>query len=244
MQVFRDLMLAIREDIGRDSHWLGCITYFAPMLGLCDGMRVASDVGLDWNGPGGIGNDGTGGGTQNMVEEMAATQYFNRVWWENDPDVVYLRDHHVRHEDGAWQALACWHGILGGSVNTSDEIHRYPPERLAWWRFLRPGPAGIARLPYFAPGHRFRVAVRELPGGWAVLLLNDRSGPVHGRASLHDLVGLPEAECWHWGPDQADPMGRLGELAVEIAARRHLLVYVSRDRAPPRVGMSIQGALS
>jgi len=242
MQYVREMMEAIRADIGPEAHWLGCITYFAPMLGLADGMRVASDIGLDWNGPGGTGNDGTGGGTQNMVEESAATQYFNRVWWENDPDVVYLRDHHVKHEDGAWQALACWHGILGGSVNTSDEIHRYPAIRRAWWDFIRPGDETIARLPYFPDGHRFRVAVREYKNGWGVLLMNDRNAALYGRCAMGDLVGLPRAACFRWGPGLAEPMGELTELATELAGHRHMLVYVSRDGSPPPAGLTLGGA--
>ncbi len=239
MQYVRDLMEAIRSDIG-DSYWLGCITYFAPMLGMCDGMRIASDVGLSWNGAGGTGNDGTGGGTQNMVEESFANHYANRVWWENDPDVVYLRDHHVLHDDGAWQALACWHGILGTSVNTSDEIHLYPAERRAWWDFLRPGD-GQAQLPYFARGHAFRIAVRTYPGGWGVLLLNDRNLTTWGRAPLADLVGRHHANCFRWGPGLSEPLGELGEIAVELAAHRHLLIYVSRDGLPPPGQASLGG---
>ena len=243
MQYVRQAMQAIRDEIGSDSHWLACISYFAPMLGLADGMRVASDVSLSWNAPGGTGNDGTGGGTHNMIEEMYSTHYLNQVWWENDPDVVYLRDHHVLHEDGAWQALACWHGIMGTSVNTSDEIHLYPADRRAWWDFLRPGPRGMAWLPFFSTGHTFRIAVREVPGGWAVLLLNDRPHQTYGRVALSTLVGVAEAQAWNWNPDLARSMGTLSELAIELPSQRHLLVFISRDHQPPTPGMSLQGDL-
>lgn len=242
MEYVRELMEAIREDIGPDSHWLACISYFAPMLGLADGMRVGSDIGLHWDGAGGTGNDGTGGGTQNMIEEMFATQYFNRVLWENDPDVVYLRDHHVRHEDGAWQALACWHGMLGGSVNVSDEVHRYPAARRAWFDFLRPGDDGIARLPWFDRPHPFRVAVRTYPDGWGVLLLNDGKEGRFGRCPMPELVGLPRAACFAWGPGQAEPLGDLTCLDGEIAGHHHRLVYVSRDGRPPPADLTLGGA--
>lgn len=242
VEYVRDLMVALREEMGPDSHWLACISHFAPMLGLVDGMRVASDVGLRWDGAGGTGNDGTGGGTQNMIEEMFATQYFNRVLWENDPDVAYLRDYHVHHEDGAWQALAAYHGILGVSINVSDEIHRYPAERRAWFDFLRPGDTEIARLPWFDRPHPFRVAVRAYAGGWGVLLLNDGREARYGRCSLSELVGLSSATCYRWGPGIAEAMGTCAELALELPGHRHLLVYISRDGQPPPPDLTLGGA--
>ena len=244
-QYYTEALRAIREEIGPDSHWLGCIAHFAPGIGLHDSMRVASDVGLSWNGPGGTGNDGTGGGTQNMIEEMFATQYFNEVLWQNDPDVLYLRDCYIEHDQRAIEALACWHGILGGSVNTSDPFELLPPERLAWWHFLRPAaqPA-IARLPYFESGHRFRVAVRHYPAhdAWAVLLLNDRTEAGTGICRLADLVGRERSVCYRWGPGLAEPLGELDRVVAEIPAHGHQLLYVSATGTPPPAGLTLGGA--
>ena len=159
----------MRQAMGDECHWLACISYFAPMIGLVDSMRVSSDVGTKWGTEGGNGNDGVGGGTQNMIEESFATLYQNNILWQTDPDVVFVRDWHTHHQAHEVESLMRWHGLLGHSINTSDEIGDLPPERLAMWRWLRPQEQPwTAELPFFAEGHIFRIAVRDYPqaNGW------------------------------------------------------------------------------
>ncbi len=243
-QYYCDVLRTIRESIGEESYWLGCIAYFAPSIGFVDGMRVSSDVGISWDGEGGIGNDGCGGGTQNMLEESYGCQYFNNVLWQNDPDVTFLRDYYIDMSADEMRALACWNGILGVSINTSDDFHRLPADRLRLWEFMRPQlTPWTARLPYWEGGSQFKVAVREYPTlkSWAVVILNDRHETRTERLSLHDWIGQPTAHVFRWGPEGALPLGEQHEWIAEIPTRHATVLYLSTDGAPPPATLSIGG---
>lgn len=243
-QYYRDAMRTIREAIGEDSYWLGCIAYFAPSIGFVDGMRVASDVGISWDGEGGIGNDGCGGGTQNMLEESYGCQFFNNLFWQNDPDVTFVRDHYINLSDGEIHAIACWNGILGVAINTSDDFLRLPPARLRLWQFIRPQQTPwTARLPYWEGGSEFKVAVREFPAlnSWAVVVLNDQRQPRTERLYLKDLIGQLTAHLFTWGPEGAESLGTHVEWIAVIAARSATVLYLSSDGTPPPKGLTIGG---
>ena len=246
-QYFDDVMRAIRQAIGEESYWLGCITYFAPSIGYVDGMRVSSDVGVSWDGAGGIGNDGVGGGTQNMLDESYGCQFFNNLFWQNDPDVTFLRDEYINMSSDEIFALACWNGILGVAINTSDDFQHLPPERLRLWEFIRPQrEPWTARLPYWEGGSHLKVAVRDYPAlqSWAVVILNDQRDPRTERLFLKDWFAQATAHVFTWGPDGAEPQGERTEWLAELPGRRATVLYLSTDGAPPPVGLSIGGWMS
>ena len=208
-EYFTDFLCAIRGAIGEDSYWLGCISYFAPCIGYMDGMRVSSDVGVEWNDrPGGIGNDGCGGGTQNSVEESYGCQFFNNVWWQNDPDVTFFRERYIGMSATEIHALAVWNGILGVAMNTSD-LASLSRHRRDLWRFMRPQRAPwTATLPYLAGGSRLKVAVRTFAAGqsWAVVLLNDTRASIIERMAIIDWIGQASATLFDWDPSEARPL--------------------------------------
>jgi hypothetical protein len=244
-QYFDDAMRAIRAAIGPDSYWLGCITYFAPSIGYMDGMRMTSDVGPRWDAVGGVGNDGVGGGIPNMIEESFATLYMNHVFWQNDPDVVYVRNWHIFHSEEEFRSLAAWNGLLGHSLNTSDEIGDLPPERLAWWRWMRPQEEPwTARLPYFARRGSLRVAVRDYPqaNGQAVLVLNDTIAPATAALPLGELTGQQSAAVFRWSPAGAEPLGTLGQLVLKLDVHHSALLFVSRDGKGPAPDLNLGGS--
>lgn len=86
VEYLRELFTAIRAAIGEESYWLGCIAPFVPMIGFCDGMRVSADVCPGWS----AGHDMPG-----IVSQMAGFQHLNGVWWQDDPDAIFLRDFHL-----------------------------------------------------------------------------------------------------------------------------------------------------
>ena len=63
-EYFRDVMTMIRETIGEDARWLGCIAPFMPALGYVDMMRIGGDVGAQW--------EEGGFGPVNMLQELTA----------------------------------------------------------------------------------------------------------------------------------------------------------------------------
>ncbi|MDD4190357.1 MAG: alpha-galactosidase, partial [Mangrovibacterium sp.] len=76
VQVLVEMLTLIREEIGAGSYWLAGTSPFAPLIGFVDGMRVSNDVENAW----------TRDGVRNMFQETYNCQYFNNVFWQNDPD--------------------------------------------------------------------------------------------------------------------------------------------------------------
>lgn len=236
VQHFRDLMKVIREEIGEDSYWLGCICPFAPAVGMVDGIRVANDVGCHWS-EGGLGN---------MLQESYADLYLNGLFWQNDPDVLYIRDYFTKLSDRETMSLALWDGMLGGSVNTSDAYHRCPPERRRLWRFLKPAATvATARAPYWDKQRPTRVLARryEDHDAWSVLVLNPTGRRETEALPVSELVGLPEAWCYTWGPDGHQAIGRRAELVARLESHEAMLYYLAGDDTPPPEGLTLGGAM-
>jgi hypothetical protein len=234
VELYRSVLEAIREEIDDDSYWLGCIAPFGPFIGLADGMRVANDVAHLWQ-DGGIGN---------MLQETWADQYFNNVWWQNDPDVVFLRDRFIEMDDGEIRALAYWHGLLGGSINTSEFFQELPPERLKLWRFLEPGDRRwTATAVNWQRAKKLRVLAREYSGrqAWALVALNPARDAVTEAVRLREAIGVDDAYVFAWEPGRARPLGRLSTLTLEIAGHNAMLYYLSMQDEPPPPDLSLGG---
>jgi hypothetical protein len=236
VQYFRDALQMIREEIGEESYWLACISPFAPFLGYADGMRVANDSGVSWNA----------GGTLNMFREMCAGQYFNGVWWHNDPDSVFLREHFLHLGEAEIESIALFAGIMGSSVNTSDWLHEVPEHRLLLWRFLQPSQhTQNAVLPFWSCSDDVIVAVRFYPQhrAWAVLILNLSGQVVTRRLALAPLTGCDRHFCFDWNATGSTAQGSVSELIVELSGHGSLLHYLAQDDSPPPANLTLGGAL-
>ena len=245
-EYFDNVMKTIRAAI-KDSYWLGCITYFAPSIGYMDGMRMTADVGVQWNKQGGTGNDGCGGGTENMIEESFATLYMNNVFWQNDPDVTFMREEHIHLSDMEIKSLAYYNGLMGHSVNTSCEIGNLSPERLKLWQWLRPQAEPFsAALPFFTNGHTFRVIVRnyEQENGWALLILNEHADERIGIVNLNDILELEEAEVFSWNENGSTALGKQSQFFETLAGHGHALYFISRDGKAPSSKLNLGGSVT
>ncbi len=244
-QYFHDVMQTIRNAIGEESHWLGCISYFAPCIGFVDSMRVSSDVGPEWSSHGGTGNDGVGGGIENMLMETHATQYLNQILWQNDPDVTFLRKHHMRMTESDITALAYWNGILGGSVNTSDRLDLLPEDRLALWNFLKPADsASIAAMPFWSHSGSIYVASRAYPDqeAWALLFINHTSRSAVNSYRLSDIIPFDSAHFYLWGHRESRLLGARAEWIEQLEPHSARLYYVTANAQPPPPTLSLGGA--
>ena len=236
VEYFRDVLAMIRRCIGEENFWLGCIAPFAPFIGYADAMRIGGDVGASWEG---------GFGPKNMLAESLADQYFNNVWWQNDPDAILVRDFHLQLTDDEIHALALWQGILGGTVNTSDPLHEIAADRLALWRFLEPGDGGMAMLPdWDRTGGGVRYAVRHYADqdAWAVLVFNASDDACTVRLDLARLTGVARGTIYTWGPTR--PPQSLGvDLTPVITVPQHAarLYYLSGTGTPPPPEMTLGG---
>ena len=234
VEYFVEVLKMIREEIGEESYWLACISPYAPFIGFADGMRVANDVGPQW----------TAGGLGNMLNETVHSQYFNNLFWHNDPDVLYVRDCFTHLSDAETRSLAFWNGIMGGSVNTSDDFPTLPPERLALWRFLQPPrKAANARLPFWDEPRRLLVAVRDYPARRAagVLVVNPCDERNTETFTMRDLVGADARHCFTWSPAGAAYVGKVEHLTVTLEPHASALFYLGAQRVAPPAQLTISG---
>ena len=139
-EYFREFLENVRAAIG-DSAWLGCIAPFAPFIGYADMMRIGGDVGAQW--------EDSGFGPSNMIMEITGCQYFNNVYWQNDPDAVLLRDFHISLTDDQVEALALLQSVSGGVITTSDPVHLLGDKRKDLLRRIVPEGVADARFPYW-----------------------------------------------------------------------------------------------
>ena len=79
VQILRDLLETIRTVIGDDSFLLASIAPYMACIGYADGVRIAGDMGAAWKGA---------YGPDNLLKELPYDNYFNNVFWQNDPDAV------------------------------------------------------------------------------------------------------------------------------------------------------------
>jgi hypothetical protein len=226
MQYYRQMAEVIREAIGDESYWLGCIAPYAPMLGFADGIRIANDIHQRW----------TDGNVGNLLQEVQALQYANNVWWQNDPDVIYLRDYDHEFSDDEITSLAFLAGVTGGSVNTSCSVGTLLPERLKLWQFIHPpAQACSARFPLYGTDCPLVVAVRPCGVGHVALVLNPSHDAVVHETDLSTL-GLPRtARMYDWGPGGSHEIDTTGIIDIQLAPHASRLVYVAAgDEAPPQ----------
>lgn len=224
-QYLTDVLTMIREEIGEESMWLGCIAPFPPLVGFVDAVRVAYDVGSGWN-------EVT---HNNMINETEANQYFNNILWQNDPDVLYLDGFKTSYSDNEKQSLILWNGLLGGIVNTSDRFHLVSNEYLDWWKFIKPGEKPVnADFPFW--GKQFDVKVMSKPlagGGYALFLLNDQGKEQFATVKISDVLGFQKAFVFDWQPGRSNGLGEKDALEVTLAPHQSRLFYISAENKAP-----------
>ncbi|MGV8092744.1 MAG: glycoside hydrolase family 36 protein [Mangrovibacterium sp.] len=234
VQILVEVLNLIREEIGAGSYWLASISPFAPLIGIVDGMRVSNDVESAW----------TMYGVRNMFQETYNCQYFNNVFWQNDPDVIYLRDVNTQLTETEKLTIARWNGILGGVVHTSDRFSSLTEKQLNFWRFLQPQDRPqSAELPFWGLNKKCKVAVRRFksPRAWAVLFVNDMDVSVQENFTMPELIG--EESCWtfEWDLDQNTSYGNLSNFTMILDKHESKLLYLTNGNNPPPPNLTISG---
>jgi len=185
-EYYRDAMSTIRRAIGEDSAWLGCIAPFMPSIGYVDMMRIGGDVGAQW--------EKDGFGPTNMIREILADQYFNNVYWQNDPDAVLLRDFHIHLKPHQIEALALLQAMSGGVITTSDPIHAILPDRQRLLGLIRPDDFVHPEYPFWAEAREEKVLVAKLRQGAVVYFFNPTGRDLTVPCDWDRLLGDHE---WH-----------------------------------------------
>jgi len=222
VQYFTEVLDMIKEEIGEESYWLGCIAPYQPMVGYADGMRLSNDVGANWT-------DAT---TGNMFRETFAGQFFNNILWQNDPDVLYLRDYASELTPQQKEAIALWDGMLGGTITTSCRLQTVSSDALNLWDFIEPGDTFATAKPFNwdNPGDIFMLS-RPNAGkeGVFLLLLNHTENTTSEVINLQEFTSTENLFVFAYENGRSEAMGEKIRLEVPLSPRSAKLFYLSAD---------------
>lgn len=182
VEYFREYLQMIRDAIGEDSYWLGCIAPFIPFVGYADGMRIGGDVGSAWDGE---------FGPQNMMRCLVGNNYTNHHYYQTDPDAVMLRDFQIRLNECEIYSLALLAAMSGSCIYTSDPLHRIAKERRELFDFIKPDIRRKPYLPYLAEERKEIVMVQKGEKKSLLFILNKSETPLTQLYPMSEL-GIPE----------------------------------------------------
>jgi hypothetical protein len=232
--MLRAIMEIIRDEIGAGSFITANKAPYSPLIGYVDAIRVDQDHSWKWD------EDITG----HILQESYNTQYFNNVFWQNDPDVVFLRNYKSDFTNDEQKSLALWAGFTGGAIGISDNFKTMEAEKLQLWRFLEPNKRPqSAILPFWGADVKNKVAIRKLKKekAWAVLILNDSSKSVSETYQMYDLIGIKEAWVFVWEPGFSLGLGKGSRLSVMLSGHESKLYYISEEKENPALNLTISG---
>ncbi|TAF78803.1 MAG: alpha-galactosidase [Sphingobacteriales bacterium] len=220
----REFFDMIRQEIGSESYWLGCIAPFPVMLGYVDGMRVAGDISPKWEASVG------------MFEETEGDQHINNIWWQNDPDALILREKYSQLSLEETKTMAYWVAMLGGVINTSDLFHEIPSSRADLFRFIEPNnDTYTGRFPFIDKTKKINVITREYPSrkAFAILFANRTHELQKQTYTLQQLINLKNGYCFSWDVTQIQKLGNLDTINIELKPHHSKIIYISADNQSP-----------
>lgn len=220
-EYFRELMATVRAAIGDDSAWLGCIAPFMPAIGYVDMMRIAGDVGAQW--------EKDGFGPVNMIQEILADQYFGNVYWQNDPDSVLLRNFHIFLRPEQIEALAILQAISGGVITTSDPVHKLAPERRALLRLIKPEGIVCPEFPYWQEQQDVKIITAKLPQGALAFFFNPMNRDVTLGCDWEHILGDVN---WHLLRLHGESAPASAIPCLTVPAQSGVLFFASRTPLP------------
>lgn len=201
VMILREMLAMIREVIGEESYLLCSIAPFMPCLGYADGMRIASDMGAQWT-------EGAFG-PANLLQELPYDNYFNNIYWQNDPDSVILRDFatHLTEEE-TW-SVALLQALSGGIITTSDPVQKLSESRRKLLEFIKPDKRVSAGMPFLTDGREEIVITHQLPDWNLLYVLNPTGHPLKVDIRTDALFGTEALFQYRF--DRSDETGVVSE---------------------------------
>ncbi|MBQ6456883.1 MAG: alpha-galactosidase [Mogibacterium sp.] len=181
VEIIRGMLAMVRDIIGEDGYLLGSIAPFMPCIGLADGMRIASDMGAQW----------TQGafGPANLLQELPFDNYFNNIFWQNDPDSVILRHFASHLTETETRSIALLQALSGGIITTSDPVTQLSQDRQKLLSFIRPDGRVHAEFPFLTEDREEIVITHFLPDWNLFYVLNPTDHLLRIHYDLEDLFG-------------------------------------------------------
>jgi len=223
VQIFIDILNIIREEIGAGSYWLADESPYSPLIGFADGVCVSNAVNDEWTNS-----------VDDMLQETYLCQYFNDIFWQNDPGVINLSSDFHKMDDKEIKSIALWNGILGGVVHTSEKFSALNEESLNLFRFLQNSVRSkSAEIPCLFDGKKIKVLVYSYKSlqSWGVLFLNNTEEEQEEQFDIYNLV--EEKNCWatQWEPFAAElNLGKINSITIKLQKHESQLFYFSMNK--------------
>jgi len=226
VEVIRKVLGMVRRIIGEDSYLLTCIAPFMACIGYADGMRIAADCGARWAEP---------FGPINLLNELPSDNYFNGIFWQNDPDAMILRDFATWLTDAEVRSLILMQALSGGAVSTSDPVHLMSEARQDLLRFVVPHGVHTPEVITGPDDPALLVLLHRLPQGNILFVLNRGQDALAYKASLPALFG-PEARYLYRYPaaDEAWASSPCSDLSCELHAHECALYFITKQELTHR----------
>ncbi|MFP4547926.1 MAG: alpha-galactosidase [Fidelibacterota bacterium] len=221
VQYFVEVLDMIREEIGEESFWLGCISPYQPMIGYVNGMRLSNDVGAEWSRE----------STVNMFREMSAGQFFNNILWQNDPDVLYLRDENSKLSEDEKQSIALFDGMMGGMLTTSCRFHTLEEQDKELWKFLKPENKPLmATIHHWANPSKILVLEKYYPdsNNKSIMLLNTSNNPLSIAEEIEKIITQKYKALYKW--DNGNMIKtKLNRIPEDLSPHASQVIFLSKD---------------
>jgi hypothetical protein len=234
VQLFRNVLSLIREEIGPGSLWLVNHAPFAPVIGFADMVKTTKCASAQW-----VKND-----VSAMIGESYFAHYFNNIFWQNNPGTIELSSKTTNFSEEENKSLALWNAILGGTVGTSSDISALTNGEIDFFRFLEPDKRfRNAILPYWPDNDEIKIAIREYRSlrSWGILFYNDKTKPVNKTFPINDLIDENSVFVFGWELNQIFPFGEMQEISVHLQPGESRLFYLGRNNEPPPLNLSLAG---
>ena len=221
VEIMRKTLSVIRGAIGEDSYLLGCIAPFMPFIGYADGMRLAGDCGAQWAVP---------YGPVNMLRELPCDNYFNHVFWQNDPDAMLLRDFDTMLTDTEARSLALLQALSGGVISTSDPVARLSKDRKQLLKLVRPHGAVTPTLPRFGERRSEILLTHQLAQGDLLFAMNPTDAPLTVFCRLSEVFGEENLYQYQYDWEEDGVASTQDDVfAATLAPHGSALVFVTRE---------------
>jgi len=246
VEIWRRVAEMIRAEIG-DATWLGSGCPLWMSVGLVDGVRIGSDVGVEWRGH---------LSAQSLLRDQATRNFANRILWQTDPDCILLRERFHHLSEAEVRSLALYAGMSGGVAMTSDALDELSPERLRLWKLLLSPHRATCRFPFLGQSHiaygrwpadlashhvrhapvadPVLVQVRGDEHMSAIFIFNTGDAPVQRTYPL-DALGIADARYVYDWTRQTFEVTQTSKVSVTLAPHDGALLFISPTpmTAPP-----------
>lgn len=217
-----DVLKVIREAIGEETYWLGCIAPFLPFVGYADAMRIGNDVGCNWNGV---------YSPQNMIRSLQGNIFMNQDLYQIDPDALVLRDFHTHLNQKEVESLVLYSAMSGGCIYTSDPVHRMAENRKDLFHFVKPDVRRMPEQPFLDRDSAEVVLTHKNEQGNGLLyIFNPTDATLKEKYGINDL-GFAEDKNMFLVENGELLNKNGGKISVEIPSHGHWLIKVTDSEA-------------